>query len=153
MNKYEKFYDEYSRRQGVVVHHGCPEDLIIYAEKIINRKFPKSYRTMLSMFGWMQVYSDIVYGLGPDVSDAESVLEVSVFEGVHADPPMLNRLIPIVAVGNGDHFCLDTAKITDGDCCVVVWEHDHPKGIMQRPKKQSGSLIEWLQKLYDRDVH
>ena len=153
MNKFESFYDEYSHREGVVVHRGCPKDGIVYAEKIINRRFPKSYRTMIEMYGWMQVYSDVVYGLGPDVSDAESVLEVSVFEGVHAEPPMLNRLIPIVAVGNGDHFCLDCSKVTDGDCPVVLWEHDHPKGILQRPTRQSGTLLAWLEKLYSRDIY
>jgi hypothetical protein len=101
----------------------------------------------------MEVYSDTVYGLGPDVSDAESVLEVSCFEHVEAEPQMLNRLIPIVAVGNGDHFCLDVSKVTDGDCIVVLWEHDDPRGIMQRPKKQSNTLIQWLEKLYNRDIY
>ena len=152
MKDFKAFYRKYAKLEGVVVHRGCPEKKIAFTERVLNRKLPQSYRVMISMFGWMQVHGDVVYGLGPDVSDAESVLEVAVFESVCAEPQMLNHLIPIVAVGNGDHYCLDASKVSGGDAPVVLWRHDHPRGILQRPIKQSASLLTWLEKLQRREI-
>jgi len=62
---------------------------------------------------------------------------------------MPHRLIPLMNDGSGNHECLDTSKIKDGDCPVVFWDHEHPRGILQSPKRISVSFTAWLKRKID----
>ncbi|MBX3390532.1 MAG: SMI1/KNR4 family protein [Phycisphaeraceae bacterium] len=130
----------------VETHRGASEHEIKYFRKIANRPLPVSYKTFLSEIGFAYLGSDILYGLGPDATRATSVLENMVFESVNAEPPMRSTLIPVMGDGAGNHFCLDTAAIKDGDCPVVFWDHEHSRGMMQRPERVSVRFAVWLQR-------
>jgi uncharacterized protein (DUF433 family) len=131
---------------AVKVHRGASKEEIRAALRILKRKLPESYTKFLLMHGWANINGDVLLGLGPDVTDAESMYESAMFESVRATPPMDSELIPLMADGAGNHECLDTGRISGGDAPVVLWQHDHPKGELQKPKLVAKTFTAWLAK-------
>ncbi|MBX3110313.1 MAG: SMI1/KNR4 family protein [Fimbriimonadaceae bacterium] len=132
------------RHPAITIHRGASRDDIKEFVGCIRRRLPKSYSSFLTECGWADINGDIVYGLGPDVTDRESVLEQSVNEATRARPPMAYYLVPLMPDGAGNHDCLDTRKVKDGDCPVVLWDHEHSRGEIQSPKLVSRSFTAWL---------
>lgn len=130
--------------KAVKVHRGATESDIGQMLKIIRVRLPNDYRRFLLECGWAQIGPNTIYGLGPDVSNAESVHENSVTEGVFASPPMPSRLVPLMNDGSGNHYCLDTERIKGDHCPIVFWDHEDPMGELQKPKKVSNSFEEWI---------
>jgi hypothetical protein len=128
----------------IKMHRGASQDQIAHVSRALSVRFPKSYKYLLSECGWIDMNGQILYGLGPDAKDRHSVLVNSDIESVRADPPMLHRLIPLMNDGFGNHYCLDTKYIVDGECPIVFWDHEHPRGELQVPKKVSVNLAAWL---------
>jgi len=85
--------------------------------------------------------------MGPDVTDAVSMPEQANTEQVASMPQMPHYLIPIMADGGGNFYCLHTRKMKGGECPVVFWEHDHPRGEMQATTRVSTSFPAWLARL------
>jgi hypothetical protein len=44
--------------------------------------------------------------------------------------------------GFGNHYCLDTGSLHDGECPEVFW--DHEKGVRQEPEFVSPQFDLWL---------
>lgn len=114
------------------------------ALRIMQVKWPKSYVVFLKTCGYAELAGDVIFGLGPDVDKNTSVFEVSLRESLDANPQLRGSLTPLWNDGTGSHECLDTETVKDGDCRVVLWDHEHPKGFMQRPKKICDTFTEWL---------
>jgi hypothetical protein len=136
--------DQLRDHPAVTIHRGAARAEIQRSLKILKIRLPESYVEFLLQCGWADINGDVLYGLGPDAKKAQSVLENAIGEHVDASPPMLHELIPLMGYGDGNHACLDTTGIRDGDCPVVFWQHDHPRGQLQRPKLLSRKFVLWL---------
>lgn len=130
-------------------HRGATVADIKKVETFLQVRLPKDYREFLIDCGWVRIGPDVVFGLGPQATKAVSMREVSKVERVLADPPMRSTLVPLMNDGAGNHFCLDTAKFDKGRCSVVFWEHDHPRGTMQRTKKVASTFEQWILELIE----
>lgn len=146
----EKIIETLVREHGVETHRPPTEEEIKIAQRILQLRFPASYLAYLRKAGWMHVGADTVYGLGPDCTKATNVVDISTFERVDAYPPMYSRFVPLMADGFGNHDCLNTELAKDGDAPVVFWQHDDPKGELQKPKTVAKTFTKWLQSLTER---
>jgi hypothetical protein len=145
------FVERLQHSPAAETHRGASEDDIRQMLCTVRVKLPDDYKRYLLGCGWVRLGPNIIYGLGPDVSESESVDRNVVFEHVRADPPMASNLIPIMNDGAGNHFCLDTKQMKGGTCPVVFWDHEHPKGEMQRPRKIAGSFAQWILSLLEEE--
>jgi len=144
----DEVFERMRSHQGVVMHRGARAKEMRDAQRVINLRFPASYALFLRQFGWADVGGDALYGLGPDAADAVNVVEVSRDErGGSVIPPMLSHLIPLMNDGAGNHYCLDTRKTKDGECPVVLWDHEGEE--FQRCERVAPSFAAWL----DRKLH
>jgi hypothetical protein len=141
------FTERLRANQQVKCHRGASKDEIDRLAKTSKVKIPAGYRAFLMECGWARIGSDIIYGLGPDATKAESVKENLQWEWVLAEPQMPWPLIPVMNDGAGSHYCLDTGKAKDGTCPVVFWDHEHPRGQFQKPKLVSKSFELWILRL------
>lgn len=110
-------------------------------------RLPKSYTQFLLECGWADINGDIIYGMGPDATAEVSMPEQTSWEHTSANPQMAYFLVAIMADGGGNHYCLHTKKMKDGECPVVFWEHDHPRGELQSPSHVSKNFATWLARL------
>lgn len=104
--------------------------------------FPESYIWFLKEYGWVRLGGDELYGLGPDIPAYLELGRITESERKDARPHLKHYLVPIMNDGAGNHYCLDTLKMNEGECPVVFW--DHELGEEQEPQCVSGSFSEWL---------
>lgn len=114
----------------------------------LNVTLPLRFRQYLSACGGVEINGRVLYGVSPRRKKLSIELAVAT-EQVCKRPFMWNYLIPLMNDGAGNHDCLDTRKIKDGDCPVVLWEHDHPKGEMQRTTRVAPTFTAWLARQLD----
>lgn len=146
----EKIIETLVREHDAEIHWPPTEKEIKIAQRILQLRFPASYLAYLRKAGWMRDGADTIYGLGPDCTEATNVVDRATFESVEADPPMFSRLVPLMPDGFGNHDCLNTELAKDGDAPVVLWQHDDPKGELQKPKVVAKTFTKWLQSLAER---
>ena len=123
---------------------GATDRAIVDAEQTLGVRFPHSYKAFLSRFGWARVYCDPVFGLGPSVPPEYDLVETARCERYEAHPHIPDHLVPIMNDGAGNHYCLDTSRLHDGECPVVFWDHEHQDGPDQSPDQVSPSFDRWL---------
>jgi len=100
---------------------------------------------LIREFGFIEIGSSTIYGMGSSSEpNGANVRKITTFERVMASPQLRSEFIPIMADGMGNHYCLDTSRVSRDDCSVVFWQHDHPKGEMQMVKLVNKSFISWL---------
>ncbi len=133
----------------VKVHRGASDTDINKLARTLNVKLPKNYSIFLRECGWAELNGMTIFGYGPDVRDRESVVAISDYEANYADPSIRHYHIPLMNDGAGNYDCLDTRKIKDGDCPVVFWDHEHPRGELQAAKQVSVSFTAWLKRKID----
>ena len=117
------------------------------AEKELGVKFPESYIAFLQELGGADFPFDI-YGLeperpNPDDVGAWSVVGMTQDERMEVLPQMPHHLVALCPDGGGNHWCLDTSHIQDGDCPVVMWLHD--AGENQVPILMHATFVEFLE--------
>lgn len=99
------------------------EVLIKQAEKILDLKFPLSYKTFIRKVGHGGPGAAFMPGIYTDSLD--ELKSGGIVYGVLNDRKTLNYpdyLIGIYDVGEGTTYCLDTSQIgQDGECPVVAW--------------------------------
>lgn len=130
----------------ITVHAGTTKSEIRRVLRVLKVRLPNNYIAFLLKCGWADINGDVLYGLGHKIADRHSMFEQALSESVDMQPPMPHRLIPLMSDGAGNHECLDTSKINGDDCPVVLWQHDHPRGELQVPKRVSASFTAWLAK-------
>lgn len=124
---------------------GAVEAEIADAERSLGVRFPESYRVFLKTFGWGRFGHEEFYGLGTDIPEDLKHLDlvkVTLSERLQFEPHMPPHLIPVRADGAGNHFCLDTAKLSNNEAPVVFWDHDEDED--QDPDVVSSSFDRWL---------
>lgn len=120
------------------------EEVIQEAEQRLGVQSPESYRLFLTEMGAVD-FSFEVFGLGPEDQSTVSYWDVVVMtesERYEVEPALQHHLVPINPNGSGDHWCLDTSQIRDGDCPVVFWSHEN--GPDQKPHRTNDTFLGWL---------
>jgi cell wall assembly regulator SMI1 len=112
------------------------------AESNLGAKLPESYKVFLGEFGWGGVDSWELFGLGAGVPNYLDLVQMTETERTLFHPHIPPFLIPIMNDGFGNHYCLDTSSLRDGECPVVLW--DHEKGARQVPGLVSPRFDLWL---------
>ena len=122
------------------------EDLPNY-ELTFGVKIPESYRAFLMNVGWARFAHEQLFGLGGSIPKYLDLADRTYDERYEARTYMPYDLVPIMNDGAGNHYCLQTAKLANGECPVVFW--DHELGEDQVPEFVSRSFDEWLIELLD----
>lgn len=134
---------EHLRRNGITGRgSGATADEIAAAERRLGTMFPEAYRRFLSHFGYLSVGHIETYGLGVSVPSHLDLVRNTECERSEFEPHLPVWLIPVMNDGGGNHYCLDTSHVIDGDCPVVFW--DHEAGIRQSPRTVGDSFCSWL---------
>jgi cell wall assembly regulator SMI1 len=126
------------------VGRGATDGEIASAESSLGVRFPESYKAFLATFGWARIHHDALYGVGPDVPSEYGLVTNVLSERNEAQPLIPHPLVAIMNDGAGNNYCLDTAKLRDGECPVVFWDHEHEDGQGQLPERVAPSFDKWL---------
>jgi cell wall assembly regulator SMI1 len=131
---------EYPGRK--LLGHGANQADISSAEAALGTKLPESYKAFLREFGWGGVDSWNLFGVGVGVPNYLHLVRVTESERTEAHPHIPPPLIPVMNDGFGNHYCLDTRSLHDGECPVVFW--DHEQGVRQDPEVVAPQFDLWL---------
>jgi len=112
------------RAQSERLGTGATNEEIIDAERQLGVTLPESYRRFLREFGWGEVGHCDLFGLGAGVPGHLELVEMVESERTDYMPLTPEHLVPIMNDGGGNLYCLDTARITGGDCPVVIHDHE-----------------------------
>jgi len=112
------------------------------AEHVLGVRFPNSYNAFLMEFGWGGIRPIVLYGLGADIPDYLDLVQVTLSEREDMEPALHKHLVPLLNDGFGNHYCLDTSKMSEGECPVVFWDHEEDEE--QEPEIVSESFVEWF---------
>ena len=121
---------------------GASLDEIKLAQVELSVRFPDSYIAFLRQFGWGRVAHFELYGLGTDVPPYLDLVRVTCSEREEMEPRLKMYLIPIMNDGGGNHYCLDSTRLENGECPVVFW--DHELGRDQVPDQVGENFVSWL---------
>jgi cell wall assembly regulator SMI1 len=124
---------------------GASDTEINHAERSLSVKLSTSYRNFLHEFGWGGVEHLEIFGLGSDVPHYLDLINMTQRERTEMEPAIPNYLVPLMNDGGGNHYCLDTRKMKNGECPVVFW--DHELGRKQQPALVAASFDNWLMEL------
>lgn len=126
---------------GAVVGRGATEQEIASAEQTLAVTFPPRFRSYLSECGYLEFRSAEFYGLGTGVPEHLDLVRNAMAERTQFHPHIPVHLIPFMANGCGDHYCIDLSARAD-DPPVVFW--DHELGTTQQPQRLADTLGSWL---------
>ncbi|MEO7715901.1 MAG: SMI1/KNR4 family protein [Capsulimonas sp.] len=123
------------------------EATIQEAQSELSVTVPESYIAFLREAGGADFPFDI-YGLEPEQPNSDDVSAWNVVgmtqeERTEVEPQMQHHLVALCPDGVGNHWCLDTLRIHDGDCPVVMWLHDAAAD--QVPPLMNGTFVEFLE--------
>jgi cell wall assembly regulator SMI1 len=121
---------------------GATDSEISNAESLLGVRFPESYRSFLRRIGWGRFSHQELYGLGSDTPAYLELIKNTLVERDTMGPPMPSQLVPVMNDGAGNHFCLDSTTVVDGECPVVFW--DHEQGFNQTPQTVAQSFDKWM---------
>jgi cell wall assembly regulator SMI1 len=108
--------------------------------------FPAVFRSYLAEFGYLEFRSAEFYGLGAGVPHHLHLVRNAIAERTEFHPHVPSHLIPFMANGCGDHYCIDLSVPAD-DPPVVFWDHDLDTA--QQPQRLADTFSSWL--LYHTD--
>jgi hypothetical protein len=123
------------------------------AETALSVRFPEVYKQFLSLHGVVNIYDRSVYGLGIYTKPRRRKVCSVVFETEYARAAigLARHFVVIWDESHLDFECLDTSRIFDGDCPVVLVELT-PGGKLRKPKQIAGSFQEWLGQVVERQM-
>lgn len=127
-----------NRLQG----EGANADQIAAAERELDVKLVGSYRKFLQIFGWLEVDSTEVFGLGADVPKHLDLVAITQSERTEMRPRLRKNLVPVMNDGGGNLLCIDLTSGNNEGPPVVFW--DHELGPDQEPELYAPTFEEWL---------
>ena len=104
-------------KSKIDVQPPCIERDIIRAEQQLNIIFPNSYKQVLKKYGYLEIGGEEIFGLYNDTI----IRNAFFYRETNKDLLFSSYFIPVYALGNGEIFCLDTARMDNGECPVVAW--------------------------------
>jgi len=99
------------------------------------------FRTYLSEFGYLELRSGELYGLGAGVPAHLDLVGNTRAERTEFHPHIPLHLVPFMPNGCGDHYCIDLSARVD-DPPVVFW--DHELDAAQQPQRLADTFSSWL---------
>jgi hypothetical protein len=128
-------------------------DEIATAETRLEVQFPRIYKQFLEFHGVANIYHRAVFGLGSYTKPRHRTVCSVVFktEFARAAIGLARHFVVIWDESHLDFECLDTSRIFDGDCPVVLVELT-PGGKLRKPKQIAGSFQEWLGQVVERQM-
>lgn len=98
---------------------------IAQAESELAVVLPECYRSVIRIFGSLELDSWEIFGLGAGVPTYLNLVHMVKVEREASSGLLDSSLLPIMNNGGGDLFCLDlTTTDEDGDCRVRLWDHE-----------------------------
>lgn len=128
--------------RGYVSGVGVTDIDIKGAEGVLGLKINGSYRLFLLRFGWIDIATMELFGLGKDVPPYLNLVTITLSERSEAHPALSPLLLPVFNDGGGNLYCLDSSTENLDEYPVVFW--DHELGPSQKPDFVSSSFSEWL---------
>ena len=144
MNTYDELCDLIRSDNHIMCGQGASEAQIRSIEERLDLTLPMSYARFLRDFGWIHGPFECVHGVGDDVPSNLEVVFVTTSEREIQGLELRPGLVAVCPDGMGNHYCLDTGKMVDGECPVVFWDHEDPDGGQQEPEVEAASFAEWL---------
>lgn len=120
---------------------GASEAEIAQAERELGLSFPTNYRLYLQTFGWLEIGSHEMFGLGRDVPEYLHLVSMTLEERTIMHPLTPHNLIPVINDGGGNLVCLDTSRSMGDDCPVVFQDH-----ALDEIRDFAESFLDWLVK-------
>lgn len=128
---------------------GATESEVAELERELGVTLPASYRRFLQEFGFT-FWPDFVYGIAHGKLPGMRVLWQTRIERHEVEPPLPAHLVPFSPDGWGNHYCLDTAQLAEGECPVVFW--DHEAAANSAPERTHRSFTAWLAEALEEPV-
>jgi len=128
---------------------GATGQQIERAQRELGIAFPDSYIAFLRECGWARGADLTVYGLGDDMRGNWDLPEMTRMERDVSPLKLPPHLLSVVPDGAGNHYCLDTSRLKDGECPVVFWDHENEDGPDQVPEEYGENFRSWLIKELD----
>lgn len=144
-----KVLDRLKGLDDVEMGKGCSAAQIAELEKWLSCKLPMSHKLFLSECGWASFNANEIFGYGKGIPKHLDTSRITLSEQTDMEPQMPLKTVAIMADGAGNHYCLNTKAMKDGECPVIFWDHEHPRGVSQTPKKVARDFAVWLEKLID----
>jgi hypothetical protein len=107
----------------IVTEWGLPsEEDVLFIEKNLNIKYPKSY------LDYLLNYSNIIFGFFDHlkmtvIEDFEWLYAINVINDAWDIDGVPKYLIPFIQ-DNGDYYCFDTRTEKDGEYSIKYWSHN-----------------------------
>lgn len=120
---------------------GAADVQIAAAERELGISFPGVFRRYLSELGYLELRSAEFFGLGMGVPPHLDLVDNTQTERTVLQPCIPHHLLPFMANGGGDHYCIDLSEGKE-DPCVVFW--DHGLDSAQHPKVLAETFTSWL---------
>jgi SUKH superfamily protein len=128
---------------------GADDGAIADAERSLGVTLPAGYRWFVREFGFSYWPIDI-YGIVPGGLPGMQVVSNALTERHGVEPPLPQPLVPFSPDGWGNHYCLDTSRLSAGECPVVFWNHQ--LGASQTPKVTNASFLDWLEEAVQTEL-
>lgn len=121
---------------------GATQAEIERAEVVLGLGIVGGHRLFLRTYGWMEIASSDLFGLGEDVPGYLDLIKVTLSERTEMHPNIPHQLLPIMNDGAGNHYCIDTACVLNGESPIVFWNHE--LGTDQIPEEVADCFTDWF---------
>lgn len=132
--------------QGDIEHGpGAMVGEIADCERELGVRFVGSFFHYLQTYGWLNVGSNEIYGLGATIESWRRLKEMTLSERTEMSPPLPRHLVTFYNDGFGNQHCLDARYVVDDEHRIVFWNHE--LGPDQTPAFIANSFADWLRLL------
>ena len=132
--------------QGKIDHGpGATTDEIASCEGELGVRFVGSFADYLQTYGWLNVGTSEIYGLGANIRLWCRLKETTLSERTEMKPPLPPYLVTFYNDGFGNQHCLDSRAVVDGEQRILFWNHE--AGPDQTPELIANSFAHWLRQL------
>lgn len=121
---------------------GATEQEIEEAAMCLGIRFPDQYADYLRRVGWVSCSDFELFGLGKGIPSFLDVVSNTIKERHHLHPHIPTFLLPVMADGAGNHYCLFVEGPNKDK--VGFWDHEHEDEENQQPEIVGLSFVDWL---------
>ena len=103
---------------------GASEEAIHSVEAKLGVKIAGSYRLFLSRYGWADIGSNEIYGLGDDVPLHLELVSNTFWERNEAFRRLPAHMVPVYNDGLGNLYVLNTDQVINDENPLCFWDHE-----------------------------
>ncbi|AMR33190.1 hypothetical protein A0256_18080 [Mucilaginibacter sp. PAMC 26640] len=144
-NRCDRLLNELYIFDGDLLHLGTSiiDDRLRLFEKNIGFYLPLDFEYMLTLHNGISLMGTEVYGID-DRFSGPALNKIYQFEHFEAGNPMPAHFMPFSPDGAGNHYCLDLAKVMDGLCPVIFWQHDFEYHSLDAVEICNSNFMDWF---------